>query len=84
VRREDFFYTCPICGWTGLPDDPEERVETICACCDTQFGALIFGDDYPELRQKWFDSGMPFTYLDEIPDHWDPVAQLRAAGLPTP
>jgi transcription initiation factor TFIIIB Brf1 subunit/transcription initiation factor TFIIB len=77
-------YVCPICGWPRLLDDAADRKETICICCGTQFGMALFDEDYPELRQRWFDKGMTFKHAERRPEGWDPIAQLRAAGLPTP
>ncbi|HZT14009.1 MAG TPA: hypothetical protein VFA29_14515 [Candidatus Baltobacteraceae bacterium] len=56
----------------------------ICPSCGFEFGYHddLKGYSYEEWRKKWIQGGMKFwSKRDTVPRDWDPVAQLRAAGL---
>lgn len=80
-------YTCPVCGYPGLDDPPENHV--ICPCCGTQFD---YDDDAPTergrlrrhagLRSEWITSGMSWWSSARFaPPDWDARQQLERAGL---
>ncbi len=78
-------YTCPVCGWPHLSEAPW-TVEgggsyEICPSCGFEFG--VTDDDrgytYAAWRDRWICLGMPWdsTGIEEAPDGWDPLAQLK-------
>jgi len=73
-------YTCPVCGFDGLDEDPSECSYEICSCCGFQFG--VSDDDrgftYESWRKRWIEGGMLWWSTSRLPPcGWDPVAQLR-------
>lgn len=76
-------FTCPVCGWPDLADDPLLETFEICPCCATEFGNDDLGRTHDDLREQWIHRGMHFWQQEREPADWNPVAQLRAAGLPT-
>lgn len=84
-------YTCPVCGYGGLPEAPWDNdapSDEICPSCGTQFGYhdAAGGDAarrqprYRELREEWIARGMPWESpdIEPAPDDWDPTRQLEA------
>jgi hypothetical protein len=76
-------YTCPVCGYPDLSDDP--RTESrgsyeICWSCGFEFGVTDddLGYDYASWRTLWIERGMPWDseLRHPRPEGWDPVAQL--------
>jgi len=65
----------------------------ICPCCGIQFGYDDFGRDvlafdlreremlHRAWRLKWIAGGMRFWSPRALPFDWDPLRQLRNAGL---
>jgi tetratricopeptide (TPR) repeat protein len=77
-------YTCPICGFPGLYQPPFNAAGDgsfeICPCCGLQFGYTCLARSPWSLRQEWLRRGGPWRHPPAPPD-WDPIAQLRRAGL---
>ena len=72
-------YTCPVCGYDGMPDPPADF--EICPCCGTEFGNDDFDATHEELRARWVAGGARWWYTPEAPPAgWDPSEQLRRAG----
>lgn len=80
---------CPVCGYDRLRRPVQN--DDICPCCGTHFG---YEDAAPteegrqqrwkELRAEWRSYDYPwFSPVTLPPAHWDPHAQLLAAGLVT-
>jgi hypothetical protein len=76
-------YTCPVCGFPELTEEP--RVEgvggsyEICYSCGFEFGVtdddLGYTDE--QWRAKWIAEGMPWhSKFFARPDGWDPARQL--------
>jgi len=88
-------FLLPSPPWTE-PAYSEESLAMfeICPCCGTQFGYHdTGGEGSPDelrrihrwLRGRWVAAGMPWwSTVNEPPGHWDPAAQLDAAGLNYP
>jgi hypothetical protein len=81
-------FMCPVCGYPGLEEEPRSSSGggsyEICPSCAFQFG--VTDDDrgisYEEWRQMWRAKGMPWDQGASAPPvAWDPVKQLRMAGL---
>ena len=73
-------YTCPVCGYSRLPDPPSEY--TICPSCGTEFGYDDFASTYDDLRQRWILQRMPwFSTHTQPPQDWNPATQLLNSGL---
>ena len=68
-------YQCPVCGFSGMPDPPEDN--NICSCCGTEFGYHDINRSYPELRDAWIARGAPwFSRARPAPLGWDANEQL--------
>lgn len=50
-------YTCPVCGYKRLDQDPKQRLYNICPCCGTEFGSDDFDRSHAELRNIWIAHG---------------------------
>jgi hypothetical protein len=82
-------HTCPVCGYPALAEPPRSRSGggsyEICPSCGFEFG--VTDDDrgfsYAEWRQRWVESGMPWSSegIEPHPTDWDPGAQLHAAPV---
>lgn len=80
-------YLCPVCGFTGLEDPPQDF--NICPCCGTEFGHDDFGMSQAEvnakraeLRWRWFEEGAVWWRTGTTaPTGWDPYRQLDEAGF---
>lgn len=58
-------YTCPVCEWPNLRDDPMEGLHEICPQCGIQFGYWDAGSEHPSvyhkaLRERWIAAGRPW------------------------
>lgn len=79
-------YTCPVCGYTGMPGPYKGENDfpsyEICDCCGTEFGNDDDKSTHAELRDQWISKGMTWwaKYKEPSPN-WDPVKQLSLAGL---
>ncbi len=74
-------YHCPVCGYANLVEPPADY--NICPCCGTEFGYDDLAHSWEQLRQRWLSKGAPwFSRHTPPPSEWNPVAQLRDAGLP--
>lgn len=78
-------YTCPVCGWDQLAENPRCPTYEICPCCGTEFGY----DDYARspllLRAQWVARGMRWWSRHRAaPEGWNAWAQLRRAFAPCP
>ena len=79
-------YTCPVCGYAGLAEEPRSRSGggsyEICPSCGFEFGftddALGFSDR--QWRAQWVADGMPWRdgRIQPPPPGWDPKRQLAA------
>jgi hypothetical protein len=83
-------YTCPVCGYPSLVNDPDDLLHEICPSCGIQFGLHTPGpgadpvktaEIHARWRQKWIDSGMHFHAPEPPPPGWDPQRQLRNIGI---
>jgi hypothetical protein len=73
-------HTCPVCGFTGLAEPPENFV--ICPSCGTEFGYTDFLRSHDELRDEWLASGARWhSTVIPPPPNWDGIRQLFNAGL---
>ncbi len=76
-------YTCPICGYPHIEDNPASFLGNICPSCGFEFGYddLDQGYTYQAWRQKWIEEGMRWQGFaedgDAEPLDWDPSAQLK-------
>lgn len=85
---DNFTYTCPVCGYPGLPESPyvyaDKSVASfeICPCCGTEFGNDDHETSYKELRDKWVAGGA-IWWSDSTPPpaEWNGRKQLNASGL---
>jgi DNA-directed RNA polymerase subunit RPC12/RpoP len=80
-------FDCPVCGYRGLRRPPVNYL--ICSSCGTEFGYQDFAETedrrrarWKELRAKWVLQDMPwFSRATPPPAEWNPINQLREAGL---
>lgn len=85
-------HVCPVCGFPGLKQLAWPNVGMpsfeICPSCGIQFGY----DDmtrYVEQRQeihkawrkRWMRAGMNWWSKRQPPFNWNPVEQMRSAGI---
>jgi hypothetical protein len=84
-------YTCPVCGYTDLPDPPLDMSYEICPSCGTEFGHTDFATTHEdrdkrheELRAAWMRRGFRWhaEWLPQ-PENWAPRKQLLEYLLPT-
>jgi predicted RNA-binding Zn-ribbon protein involved in translation (DUF1610 family) len=85
-------HVCPVCGFQGLrqqawPDVGMPSFE-ICPSCGIQFGYDDMTCDlgqrqeiHQAWRKRWMRSGMNWWSRREPPPSWDPVEQMRSAGI---
>lgn len=52
-------FTCPVCDWPELEEDPETPSYEICPQCGVEFGYEP-REAYPEIRRRWEEAGRPF------------------------
>lgn len=73
--------TCLVCGYSGDPDFyPGDY--NICDCCGTEFGYDDRVLTHEQLRNEWIANDYPWFYSAcPPPAGWDPIRQLRNAGL---
>jgi hypothetical protein len=80
-------FTCPVCGYPGLREDPRPSWGggsfEICPSCGFQFGVDDDdrGETFATWRARWIAEGMRWRSAGPPPPGWEPAAQLRAAGL---
>lgn len=78
---------CPICGFQELDEPPYDEFGgasfEICPCCGIQYGYNDTRWTHVELRDCWIKLGMKWRHLP-APDNWDPIKQLKTAGLWSP
>lgn len=86
-------FACPVCGYPDFDEPPWNGDGSpsydICPSCGVEFGYRDFGQDELQrrdrwriLRQKWIEDGMQWSSsVEPLPPEWDPVRQLKAAGL---
>lgn len=73
-------YLCPVCSYPDLHEPPEDY--SICPCCGTEFENDDAYTSHTELRTLWLIRQAPwFSRFTPAPDGWDPIEQLRKAGL---
>jgi hypothetical protein len=83
-----------VCGYPGLDESPYDYANPtyeICPCCGIEFGyedSAPTPEEWParckELRDKWIKDGANWWAAvagEEPPDGWDPIEQMRKAGL---
>lgn len=85
MHKNDFF-TCLVCGFAGLTSAPYDASGCasfdICPSCGTEFGYDDASKSHRELRQLWLAAGAPWrSSRVSIPEGWNAVDQIRAAGL---
>lgn len=59
MKRE---FTCPVCEWPHLADDPAFQNYNICEQCGTEFGNDGVPGNYAVLREEWIAGGRKFWY----------------------
>lgn len=70
-------HTCPVCGFTGLPDPPKDF--NICPCCGTEFENDDFDATHEELRAAWVANGSKWwSNYTKTPADFDPIKQVEA------
>ncbi len=70
-------FTCPVCRWPALREDPALQNYDICPCCGTEFGNDDGHSTHGEIRAAWVDNGMTwFSGSTKPPVGWDPSEQL--------
>ena len=85
-------WTCPVCGYDGLPDEPWSKdggSDEICPSCGIQFGYddAAGGDfaarklEWQAWRQKWINNGMKWNSACPPPTGWNPIEQLKNIGV---
>ncbi len=60
-------FTCPICAFSGLSEDPEPDFGTyeICPCCGCEFGYEVWDmKDAEKYREKWLSKGAIWRWND--------------------
>ena len=76
-------YTCPVCGFKGLEENPynqrKEPSYEICPCCGFEFGFDSAGskESLIEYRQRWIKDGARWFIERLKPENWDLEAQLK-------
>ena len=79
-------FTCPVCGYPDLSEQPESPENgssyEICSSCGFEFGVTDedAGYTYESWRARWVANGMTWraTGIEPPPEGWDPRAQLAA------
>lgn len=79
-------FTCPVCGFVGLDEDPLKQKYEICPCCFTEFGNDDLVLTHEQLREQWIENGMVwgngyFAKHIPTPKNWNPISQLENAGF---
>lgn len=85
-------YTCPVCGYPELAEPAYDAYNCssfeICPSCGVEFGNDDFHISLPRaethrlLREKWIADGtLWWSTTQPPPPDWDPLDQLRKAGL---
>jgi|SRR5215213_2115739 len=73
-------YTCPVCGYDNLEDAPANF--EICPSCGTEFGYNDITVSHQFLGEQWIKRGMHWhSRVTPRPIGWDPIKQLKRAGL---
>lgn len=86
-RRQLMKFMCPVCGFVGLEEDPNQSCHTyeICPCCFVEFGFDAFPDvpgNFEKMRNRWIQEGMPWgSRYTQAPEGWDGIKQLKDAGF---
>ena len=77
------YKTCPVCGLSPKATHGEVfKFCDICPSCGTQFGYSDSGREHSELLDHWEADGYPWrSRTRPTPENWDPIEQLKAAGL---
>jgi hypothetical protein len=93
-RAQVMNFSCPVCGWDRLFESawegPSASYEN-CPSCGTEFGyhddaiapeSQSRGETHAQLRRRWILAGHPWSSVSQPkPQEWNPVEQLRSAGL---
>ena len=77
------YYTCKVCGYPKLHDEPEYADE-MCPSCAFEYGYddRDLGIPYEEWREKWIAKGIPWEAdINYKPENWDPRRQLLTIGV---
>jgi hypothetical protein len=78
-------FVCPVCGFPNLYEAPYDAYGhpsfEICPSCGTEFGYHDANRTHAELRKQWIAAGTPWHSDVKAPLNWDPIQQLRSAGL---
>ena len=79
---------CPVCGYPDLTEPAYDQHGCasfdICPSCGTEFGYDDAGRTHADLRERWVNTGAKWSSSTaKPPAGWDPVAQIRLAGLST-
>lgn len=76
---------CPVCGYPSLEEPSYDETGSpsyeICPSCGTEFGYHDAMRSHAELRAIWREAGYPWRDAEPPPKDWDPLNQLRVAGL---
>lgn len=71
-------YTCPVCGYPELEEDPRTRSFEICPSCLTEFGYSDARRGYDALRADWIAEHARWgSEIISRPLGWSAVEQLR-------
>lgn len=54
------YYSCPVCEYGGLWEDPADRLCNICPQCGIEFGADDISIPHGTFRERWISAGRPF------------------------
>ncbi|MEP2827982.1 hypothetical protein [Parvibaculum sp.] len=77
-------HICPVCGYDGLAEPAYDAGGCssfeICPCCGIEFGYQDATTSHRVLRHRWVNQGMAWSH-GLPPAQWDPLKQLRDAGL---
>jgi hypothetical protein len=83
---------CPVCGNPNVEviDDKGCTTFEICDCCGAESGYTFdtntTEERWTELRREWLygRGGHWHSTISRAPNGWDPVAQMRSAGIEVP
>jgi len=82
-------YMCPVCGYPEIEEIPylDENTPSyeICPSCGTEYGYDDLVKTHTQLRDEWIINGLSWWAKSESPpSDWNPIKQLKAAGLWSP
>jgi transcription initiation factor IIE alpha subunit len=81
--EENSMYICPVCGYTGLYEQPYDKngcaSYEICPCCGFEFGYddNDQGKTFKQYREKWILNGASWFNEKRKPEKWNLKEQLK-------